>query len=151
MHSPGVGACLGTAQEAGVTNLRVLCHDAVEVLEHMIPNGSSPACSSSSRPPGTQSRHQSAASCSRPLPRTIRQKLAIGGVFHMATDWKTTPSTCWVMVSAAEGYENTSASGNWVPVPTGARLTKFEQRGHRLGHGVWDLIFQTGQLSQRIN
>ena len=44
-------------------------------------------------------------------------------------------------MSAAEGYENTSASGNWVPVPTGAR-GKFEQRGHRLGHGVWDLIFK---------
>ena len=98
VHSPGVGACLGTAQEAGVTNLRVICHDAVEVLEHMIPN--------------------------------------------MATDWENYAEHMLEVMSAAEGYENTSATGNWVPRPDWRPLTKFEQRGHRLGHGVWDLIFK---------
>ncbi|MGL4889929.1 MAG: tRNA (guanine(46)-N(7))-methyltransferase TrmB, partial [Aeromonas veronii] len=71
-----------------------------------------------------------------------RQKLAIGGVFHMATDWENYAEHMLEVMSAAEGYENTSATGNWVPRPDWRPLTKFEQRGHRLGHGVWDLIFK---------
>ena len=116
VHSPGVGACLGTAQEAGVTNLRVICHDAVEVLEHMIPNGFSPACSSSPDP-WHKSRHHKRRIVQPAFAQDIRQKLAIGGVFHMATDWENYAEHMLEVMSAAEGYENTSATGNWVPRP----------------------------------
>lgn len=95
VHSPGVGACLGTAQEAGVTNLRVICHDAVEVLEHMIPNARSPACSCSSRTPGTRAATTSAASSSRPLPRTFARSWPSVACSTWPPTGKTTPSTCW--------------------------------------------------------
>ncbi|WKL88097.1 tRNA (guanosine(46)-N7)-methyltransferase TrmB [Aeromonas caviae] len=142
VHSPGVGACLGTAQEAGVTNLRVICHDAVEVLEHMIPNGSLACLQLFFPDPWHKSRHHKRRIVQPAFAQDIRQKLAIGGVFHMATDWENYAEHMLEVMSAAEGYENTSATGNWVPRPDWRPLTKFEQRGHRLGHGVWDLIFK---------
>ncbi|MNP68780.1 tRNA (guanine-N(7)-)-methyltransferase [compost metagenome] len=60
----------------------------------------------------------------------------------MATDWENYAEHMLEVMSAAEGYENTAPGGNWVPRPDWRPLTKFEQRGHRLGHGVWDLIFK---------
>ncbi|MFQ2005619.1 tRNA (guanosine(46)-N7)-methyltransferase TrmB [Aeromonas veronii] len=142
VHSPGVGACLGTAQEAGVTNLKVICHDAVEVLEHMIPNGSLSCLQLFFPDPWHKSRHHKRRIVQPAFAQDIRLKLAIGGVFHMATDWENYAEHMLEVMSAAEGYENTSATGNWVPRPDWRPLTKFEQRGHRLGHGVWDLIFK---------
>ena len=90
----GCGRLPWHRQEAGVTNLRVICHDAVEVLEHMIPNGFSPACSSSSRPLA-QSRHHKRRIVQPAFAQDIRQKLAIGGVFTWPPTGRTTPSTCW--------------------------------------------------------
>jgi tRNA (guanine-N7-)-methyltransferase len=142
VHSPGVGACLGTAEEAGVTNLKVICHDAVEVLEHMIPNGSLACLQLFFPDPWHKSRHHKRRIVQSAFAQDIRQKLAIGGVFHMATDWENYAEHMLEVMSVAEGYENTSATGNWVPRPDWRPLTKFEQRGHRLGHGVWDLIFK---------
>jgi tRNA (guanine-N7-)-methyltransferase len=68
--------------------------------------------------------------------------LAIGGVFHMATDWQNYAEHMLEVMSQAPGYLNLSATKDYVPRPEQRPLTKFEQRGHRLGHGVWDLIFE---------
>jgi tRNA (guanine-N7-)-methyltransferase len=140
VHSLGVGACLGTAQEAGVTNLRVICHDAVEVLEHMIPNGSLlPAALLPG--PWHKSRHHKRRIVQPAFAQDIRQKLAIGGVFHMATDWENYAEHMLEVMSAAEGTRTPPPPATGAPSRL-APLTKFEQRGHRLGHGVWDLIFK---------
>jgi tRNA (guanine-N7-)-methyltransferase len=95
VHSPGVGACLGTAQEAGVTNLRVICHDAVEVLEHMIPNGSLSCLQLFFPDPGTRAATTSAASCSLPLPRISARSLPSVASSTWPPTGRTTPSTCW--------------------------------------------------------
>ncbi len=72
----------------------------------------------------------------------LSPKLKLGGVFHMATDWQNYAEQMLEVMSVAEGFTNTSAFGDYVPRPDARPLTKFEQRGHRLGHGVWDLVFQ---------
>ena len=69
-------------------------------------------------------------------------KLKIGGVFHMATDWENYAEHMLEVMQAAPGYRNLSASNDFMPRPEHRPLTKFEQRGHRLGHGVWDLMFE---------
>jgi tRNA (guanine-N7-)-methyltransferase len=71
----------------------------------------------------------------------LRKKLKIGGVFHMATDWENYAEHMLEVMQAAPGYSNTSDTNDYVPRPEWRPLTKFENRGHRLGHGVWDLIF----------
>ena len=142
VHSPGVGACLSSAAEAGVTNLRVFCHDAIEVLDLMIPDGSLSCLQLFFPDPWHKKRHHKRRIVQPEFAQKIRQKLANGGVFHMATDWENYAEHMLEVMSVAEGYRNTSATGNWVERPEWRPLTKFEQRGHRLGHGVWDLIFE---------
>ncbi|NLJ93211.1 MAG: tRNA (guanosine(46)-N7)-methyltransferase TrmB, partial [Aeromonadales bacterium] len=71
----------------------------------------------------------------------VRTKLKVGGEFHMATDWENYAEHMLEVMNAAPGYSNAATSGDYMPRPDYRPLTKFEQRGHRLGHGVWDLIF----------
>lgn len=142
VHTPGVGACLSAAEEADVTNLRVFCHDAIEVLDLMIPDASLACLQLFFPDPWHKKRHHKRRIVQPEFAQKIRQKIAVGGVFHMATDWENYAEHMLEVMSAAEGYENTSTTGNWVERPEWRPLTKFEQRGHRLGHGVWDLIFK---------
>lgn len=72
----------------------------------------------------------------------VRQKLTIGGKFHMATDWEPYAEHMADVMNAAPGYSNTAEAGNYVPRPDYRPTTKFEVRGQKLGHGVWDLIYQ---------
>ena len=127
VHSPGVGACLASAEEEGVQNLRVMCHDAVEVLHTMIPD---------------KARHNKRRIVQPPFAELVKSKLKLGGVFHMATDWEAYAVHMLEVMSSLEGYRNQSASNDYVPRPESRPVTKFEQRGHRLGHGVWDLMFE---------
>ncbi|MNF69630.1 tRNA (guanine-N(7)-)-methyltransferase [compost metagenome] len=108
----------------------------------MIPDGSLSCLQLFFPDPWHKSRHHKRRIVQPAFAQDIRQKLAIGGVFHMATDWENYAEHMLEVMSAAEGYENTAPGGNWVPRPDWRPLTKFEQRGHRLGHGVWDLIFK---------
>jgi tRNA (guanine-N7-)-methyltransferase len=73
---------------------------------------------------------------------SLRAKLKIGGVFHMATDWENYAEHMLEVMTAAVKYSNQSTTNDYVPRPDDRPLTKFEQRGHRLGHGVWDLMFE---------
>ncbi|PJG58608.1 tRNA (guanosine(46)-N7)-methyltransferase TrmB, partial [Aeromonas cavernicola] len=111
-------------------------------LAQMIPNGSLACLQLFFPDPWHKSRHHKRRIVQSAFAQDIRQKLAIGGVFHMATDWENYAEHMLEVMNVAEGYQNTSATGNWVPRPDWRPLTKFEQRGHRLGHGVWDLIFK---------
>ncbi|MGL4204647.1 MAG: tRNA (guanosine(46)-N7)-methyltransferase TrmB [Aeromonadaceae bacterium] len=142
VHRPGVGACLTSAEEAGITNLRLFCHDAVEVLEQMIPDQSIDTLQLFFPDPWHKSRHHKRRIVQPAFVQMLRPKLKLGGVFHMATDWQNYAEQMLEVMSVAEGFANTSAFGDYVPRPDSRPLTKFEQRGHRLGHGVWDLVFQ---------
>ena len=142
VHRPGVGACLMEADEAGLTNLRVFEHDAVEVLADCIADGSLTTMQLFFPDPWHKKRHHKRRIVQPEFVESLRQKLKIGGVFHMATDWENYAEHMLEVMTAAPGYENISETQDYVPRPDNRPLTKFEQRGHRLGHGVWDLMFK---------
>ncbi|MFH0257417.1 tRNA (guanosine(46)-N7)-methyltransferase TrmB [Vibrio rumoiensis] len=143
VHSPGVGACLASAQEAGVTNLRVMCHDAVEVFEHMIPDNSLITLQLFFPDPWHKKRHHKRRIVQLGFAEMVRQKLIISeGIFHMATDWENYAEHMIEVMNEAPGFENIATDGDFIPRPDERPLTKFEARGHRLGHGVWDIKFR---------
>lgn len=142
VHSPGVGACLGSAHEAGVDNLRVMCHDAVEVLENMIPDNSLRMVQLFFPDPWHKARHNKRRIVQVPFAELVMRKLKLGGTFHMATDWESYAGHMLEVMSSIEGFKNQSEDNSYVPRPESRPLTKFEQRGQRLGHGVWDLMFE---------
>lgn len=143
VHLPGVGACLSRAREEGVENLRIMCHDAVEVLENMIPDNALNRVQLFFPDPWHKARHNKRRIVQVPFAeRIIKDKLKLGGVFHMATDWEPYAEHMLEVMSSIEGYQNLSQTSDYVPRPESRPLTKFEQRGHRLGHGVWDLMFE---------
>ncbi|WP_115719926.1 tRNA (guanosine(46)-N7)-methyltransferase TrmB [Gallaecimonas mangrovi] len=142
VHKPGVGACLMAASEAGVTNLRVFEHDAVEVLADNIADGSLHRLQLFFPDPWHKKRHHKRRIVQLEFAESLRKKLAIGGVFHMATDWENYAEHMLDVMSAAPGYKNQSPSGDYMPRPEHRPKTKFEARGERLGHGVWDLMFE---------
>ncbi|MGG6196308.1 tRNA (guanosine(46)-N7)-methyltransferase TrmB [Pantoea allii] len=142
VHAPGVGACLASAKEAGVSNLRVMCHDAVEVLEKMIPDNSLRMVQLFFPDPWHKARHNKRRIVQVPFAELVMRKLKLGGVFHMATDWEAYAEHMLEVMSSIAGYQNLSEDSTYVPRPETRPLTKFEQRGQRLGHGVWDLMFE---------
>ena len=142
VHRPGVGACLMDASEAGVTNLRVYEHDAVEVLADCIADRSLAKSQLFFPDPWHKKRHHKRRIVQPEFVENLRSKLKIGGVFHMATDWENYAEHMLEVMTAAEKFKNQSKTNDYVPRPDDRPLTKFEQRGHRLGHGVWDLMFE---------
>ncbi|RYU69093.1 tRNA (guanosine(46)-N7)-methyltransferase TrmB [Aliivibrio finisterrensis] len=142
VHRPGVGACLAAAKEAGVTNLRVMCHDAVEVFESMIPDSSVHTLQLFFPDPWHKARHHKRRIVKAEFAEMIRPKLNSDGIFHMATDWENYAEHMIEVMNVAPGYENIATDGDFIPRPDERPLTKFEARGHRLGHGVWDIKFR---------
>lgn len=139
---PGVGACLASAQEENISNLRVMCHDAIEVLNHMIPDNSLQMVQLFFPDPWHKARHNKRRIVQVPFAELILTKLAPNGVFHMATDWEPYAEHMLEVMTSVDGYQNLSETQDYVPRPETRPVTKFEQRGHRLGHGVWDLMFK---------
>lgn len=142
VHAPGVGACLAAAKDADLQNLRVMCHDAVEVLEKMIPDNSLRMVQLFFPDPWHKARHNKRRIVQVPFAELVMRKLKPGGVFHMATDWEAYAEHMLEVMNSIDGYRNQSEQQNYVPRPETRPLTKFEQRGQRLGHGVWDLMFE---------
>ena len=142
VHRPGVGACLADAGELGVENLRVMEHDAVEVLKHMIPDGSLQRLQLFFPDPWQKKRHHKRRIVQAEFAELVRTKLAVGGTFHMATDWEPYAEYMAEVMNAAPGYTNTAQGGDYVERPAYRPITKFEVRGQKLGHGVWDLIYE---------
>ena len=142
VHRPGVGHLLMRIEELGLTNLRVMCADAVEVLEQQIPEDALAGVYLFFPDPWHKKRHHKRRQVQPSWAQLVRRKLCIGGHLHMATDWQAYAEHMLSVLTTAEGFANTASSGDYVPRPAYRPLTKFEQRGQRLGHGVWDLIFE---------
>ncbi len=142
VHRPGVGACISLAQEEGVKNLKVYEHDAIEILADCIPDGSLTTVQLFFPDPWHKKKHHKRRIVQPEFVETIRQKLKIGGVFHMATDWENYAECMLEDMNNSEGYTNLSETKDYVPRPESRPLTKFENRGQRLGHGVWDIQFK---------
>ncbi len=141
VHKPGVGACIALAVEQGVKNLKVYEHDAIEILADCIPPQSLTTVQLFFPDPWHKKKHHKRRIVSLEFVETIRQKLKAGGVFHMATDWENYAECMLEDMQSAPGYKNLSEANDYVPRPESRPLTKFENRGQRLGHGVWDLQF----------
>ncbi len=142
VHKPGVGACISYAQEIGVENLKVYEYDAIEVLADCIPDQSLTTVQLFFPDPWHKKKHHKRRIVQASFVESIRQKLKIGGIFHMATDWQNYAECMLADISSAEGFKNLSVTNDYVPRPESRPLTKFENRGQRLGHGVWDLQFK---------
>lgn len=142
VHRPGVGACLGEAEEQSVSNLRLFEHDAVEVLEHSIADNTLETVQLFFPDPWHKKRHHKRRIVQAEFVALLRRKFKVGGVFHMATDWENYAEHMLEVMQAAPGFKNMSNSNDYVPRPEHRPLTKFENRGVNLGHGVWDLMFK---------
>jgi tRNA (guanine-N7-)-methyltransferase len=113
----------------------------VEVLEQQIPDASLDAVYLFFPDPWHKKKHHKRRIVQPVFVQLLRRKLRTGGIFHMATDWENYAEHMLEVMTAAEGFENMAEEGRYVARPGYRPLTKFEQRGHRLGHGVWDLVF----------
>jgi tRNA (guanine-N7-)-methyltransferase len=139
VHTPGVGSLLKQIGEQGLTNLRLIQHDAVEVLSQMIPDASLAGVHVFFPDPWHKARHNKRRLLQPPLVRLLAGKLAPGGYLHCATDWEDY-AVQMLDVLGAEPLLRNNAQG-YAPQPAYRPLTKFENRGIKLGHGVWDLVF----------
>jgi tRNA (guanine-N7-)-methyltransferase len=141
VHTPGVGALLKQIGERGLTNLRIVQHDAVQVLEQMITPGSLSGVHVFFPDPWHKKKHNKRRLIQPPLVALLASRLRPGGLLHCATDWQPYAEQMLEVLSADPGLRNTVAAG-YAPRPDYRPLTKFEARGIRLGHGVWDLLFE---------
>ena len=143
VHRPGVGHLLMLAEKTGLTNLRASSHDAVEVLRDQIAPGSLDEVLLLFPDPWHKKRHHKRRLVQPPFVELVASRLASGGVFKLATDWENYAQQMLEVLSAANAtFENLSPTGDWVPRPDERAPTRFEKRGARLGHGVWDLAFR---------
>jgi len=140
VHAPGVGSLLRGIEAAGLTNLCVIRHDAIDVLEHMIPDGSLAGIHLFFPDPWPKKRHHKRRLVQPAFVALAARKLAPGGLLHAATDWPDYAEQILAVLSAEPLLENT-ASG-FAPRPERRPRTKFEARGERLGHPVRDLVFR---------
>lgn len=142
VHRPGVGNLLRLVEEQAIKNIRIVCDDAVDVLTHRIADGSLDRLQLFFPDPWPKKKHHKRRIVQPAFAQLVRQKLKRGGVFHMATDWQDYAEHMLEVMNAAEGYENLSDRNEYIPRPDSRPLSKFEQRGHRLGHDVWDLMYK---------
>jgi tRNA (guanine-N7-)-methyltransferase len=140
VHPPGVGALLKRIGEQGLENIRILEHDAVEVLDHMLPEGALAGVHIFFPDPWHKARHNKRRLVQPPFVGKLLPRLQAGGYIHCATDWEPYAQQILEVLSAQPELENTAAG--FAPRPDYRPLTKFENRGLRLGHGVWDVVFR---------
>ncbi|WP_019373920.1 tRNA (guanosine(46)-N7)-methyltransferase TrmB [Melaminivora alkalimesophila] len=139
VHEPGVGALLKRIGELGLTNIRILQHDAVEVLEHMLAPASLDGVHIFFPDPWHKKRHNKRRLIQPPLVARLADRLKPGGYLHCATDWQPYAEQMLEVLGGEPRLVNTA--DGYAPRPGYRPLTKFENRGLRLGHGVWDLVF----------
>jgi tRNA (guanine-N7-)-methyltransferase len=143
VHAPGVGALLKRCGEAQIGNIRIVQHDAVEVMDHMLGPDSLDGVHIFFPDPWHKSRHHKRRLIQSPFVQRLAQHIRPGGYLHLATDWQPYAEQMLDVLSAEPLLINTAdhSLGGYAPKPDYRPLTKFENRGLKLGHGVWDLVF----------
>lgn len=140
VHTPGVGNLLKLIDAQQISNIRIVQHDAVEVLRDMIADGALDGVHIFFPDPWHKARHNKRRLIQSPFIAKLVQKIRPGGYIHAATDWQDYAEQILRVFGEESLLENTAA--DYAPRPEYRPLTKFEQRGLRLGHGVWDLVFR---------
>ncbi|WP_040660366.1 tRNA (guanosine(46)-N7)-methyltransferase TrmB [Neisseria shayeganii] len=139
VHGPGVGNLCKLMAEQGLANIRVMRHDAVEVVENMLADGSLDGIHIFFPDPWHKKRHHKRRLIQPPFVAKLLPKLKSGGYVHLATDWEEYAVQMLEVLNGFPELANTAA--DYAPTPDYRPETKFEARGKRLGHGVWDLVF----------
>lgn len=143
VHSPGVGHLLIRAQELELTNLRIIRHDAMQVLEKGLAENALDGFLLYFPDPWHKKRHHKRRIFRPVVVERLAQLIKSGGTLHTATDWQNyAESMVAMMANFEDDFENVAGAGNFSPRPEYRPITKFERRGEGLGHGVWDLIFR---------
>lgn len=140
VHEPGVGALLKRIGEQQLANIRICAHDAVDVIDHMLRPGMLAGVHVFFPDPWHKKRHNKRRLIQPPFVRKLADRLATGGYLHCATDWQPYAEQMLEVLSQEPMLRNTAAG--YAPKPDYRPLTKFENRGLKLGHGVWDLVFE---------
>lgn len=140
VHTPGVGALLKQLGERGLSNVRIIQHDAVEVLSPMLAPASLDGAHVFFPDPWHKTRHHKRRLIQSTLVQLLASRLVPGGYLHLATDWEDYAVQMLAVLRAEPTLVNTAT--DYAPRPESRPLTKFEARGLRLGHGVWDLLFK---------
>ena len=142
VHRPGVGHLFMLAQRDNLTNVRASAHDAVEVLRDQMPAGALDEVLVLFPDPWHKKRHHKRRLLQPPFVELVASRVKPGGLFRLATDWEHYALQMLEVLNASAGFENLSPTGDWVPRPAERAPTRFEKRGARLGHGVWDLAYR---------
>ena len=147
VHEPGVGALLKRIGEQGIHNIRICNHDAVEVIDHMLPQGCLDGVHIFFPDPWHKTKHNKRRLIQGPLVAKLAARLKPGGYLHCATDWQPYAQQMLEVLSAEPSLQNRGLASHpelagYAPKPSYRPLTKFENRGLKLGHGVWDLVFE---------
>lgn len=143
VHPPGVGRLISSAHREGVKNLRVYMADANDVLVDCIPDSSLDRFQLYFPDPWHKKKHHKRRIVQPDFVNTVTRKLLPGGVLHMATDWENYAEHMLKILNATDGLKNTAES--YAQRPAFRPVTKFEKRGENLGHGVWDLLFESAE------
>jgi len=139
VHRPGVGHLLLRIEEKGLSNLRVYCADAIEILNHNIADASLDRLQLFFPDPWHKARHNKRRLIQSPFVSLLCSRIVSGGYLHCATDWEDYAEQMLAVLSAEPSLQNTT--DGYAPRPDYRPVTKFENRGLKLGHGVWDLVF----------
>lgn len=141
VHRPGVGHLMMQLEQQGLNNARIYCHDAIEILTNSLADNSLAAVHLFFPDPWHKRKHHKRRIVQASFLDLLASKLQSGGYFHAATDWEGYAKSMLEVLSADDRFSNASLTDAFCERPIYRPLTKFEQRGLRLGHGVWDLIF----------
>lgn len=142
VHTPGVGHILGLAEQMELENLRVMRHDAIDILNNMIADESLAKVQLFFPDPWHKKRHHKRRIVQPAFLTLIAQKLGLQACFHMATDWQPYGEHAFTFLEQHPNFENTESEHRFSPKPDHRPTTKFETRGQRLGHKVCDLIWK---------
>jgi tRNA (guanine-N7-)-methyltransferase len=142
VHTPGVGHLMLKLAEQESLNVRILQTDAMQLLRQQIPESSLDRVLLYFPDPWHKRRHHKRRIVQQEFADLIYRSLKPGGILHMATDWQDYAQQMMAVFTQHSGFCNQAGKGNYSPRPETRPLTKFEQRGQRLGHGVWDLLFE---------
>lgn len=142
VHRPGVGRLLHCAAEAGLSNLRVISHDAVEVLRDCMADGALSQAVIQFPDPWHKTRHHKRRLIQPAFAQLLAAKIRSGGELQLATDWANYAEHMLTVLNAEPAFRNLSQDGAYVPRPATRLKTRFETRGERLGHAVFDLQYR---------
>lgn len=142
VHRPGVGRLMLSLEERHLPNARVICHDAVEVLTQQIAPHTLDEVVILFPDPWPKKRHHKRRLVQAPFVELVTDRLLVGGLLRFASDWQPYADAVLELLNANPRLRNVSPDERFVPRPTERNPTRFERRGERLGHGVWDLAFE---------